>query len=57
MHGKYIYALEKEGYFLGVDVDLLSSNIFELSGEIDENVFITMDRVYFGDKYFELGNK
>lgn len=54
LHGKYIYAVETQGYFIAVDVDLLDSNVYEIPSEIDRPVFAKENRIYFDDRYFEL---
>ncbi|MGP1449863.1 MAG: hypothetical protein ACTTJS_01890 [Wolinella sp.] len=54
LHGKYIYAVETQGYFVAVDVDLLDANVYEIPSEIDKPLFANENRIYFDDHYFEL---
>ncbi len=63
IYGEYIYILEKSGYIIGVDKDLRVSNIFKLSNAsmfglvhkgLDEYIFASKDKFFYGDKYFKL---
>lgn len=54
IHGKYIYAIEKQGYLVALDVDLLDSHVYESSEEVDRPLFVAGDKLYLGDRYFEL---
>jgi len=54
LHGKYIYAIETEGYLVASDVDLLDSNVYELPDDITSPIFSVGDKMYYDDKFFEL---
>ncbi len=54
IYGEYIYLIEQGGYIIAVDKDLRVTNIFEFPSEIDEYIFTSKDKVFFGDKYFKL---
>jgi hypothetical protein len=52
--GEYLYIIEKGGYIIALDKDLSSYNVFEFPTKIEEPIFTTRQRVYYGDRYFEL---
>jgi len=54
IHGDFIYVIEKNGYLIAVDKDLITSNVYKLPTEIEELMFTTSDTLYYGDKYFKL---
>lgn len=54
IHGKYIYALEKEGYVIALNAQLTSSNTFKTDTDFDGPVFASKDKIFAGDKIFEL---
>lgn len=61
IYGKYIYAIEKEGYLIATDVNLASSNIFQfqsafygMNSAIDASLFATGDSIYYDDRQFRL---
>ncbi len=55
--GKYIYGVEKQGYLIAVDKNLITSNIFKLKEKIEKPLFTTENRIYYDKNYFELSNK
>jgi hypothetical protein len=55
IHGEFIYVVERAGYLIATDIDLISSNIYELPDNIESYVFTTNDKLYYEDKYFKLG--
>ena len=52
--GKFVYAVEKGGYLVAIDKDLITSNIYEIPTEIESFIFTTKDTIYYDDKYFRL---
>jgi hypothetical protein len=54
IYGEYLYAIEKGGYIIATDRDLMVSNIFELPSKIDDYLFISKDSLYFKDSFFKL---
>jgi len=56
IYGKFVYVLERGGYLIATDLDLMSSNVYELPDDITDFVFTTKDKLYYKDSYFKLGN-
>ncbi len=54
IHGKFIYVVEKAGYLIATDIDLISSNVYELPNEIEDKVFTTNDKLYYEKYFFKL---
>jgi hypothetical protein len=54
IQGKFIYAIEKEGYLIAVDKDLKTSNVYKLPDSIDEMMFTTKSSIYYNDSYYKL---
>ena len=61
IYGKYIYAVEKEGYLIATDVNLVTSNIFKfsapfygLSSSFDGFLFTSGDSIFYDNKQFKL---
>ncbi|MGP1581078.1 MAG: hypothetical protein ACTTH5_08705 [Wolinella sp.] len=52
-HGKQIYVLEKRGYLVALDVDLLGSSVYKLPSDIDTPIFSSGNRFYIDNRYFE----
>lgn len=52
--GKYIYSLEKEGYLIANDAELVVSHVYDLEQKIEDPVFVTQEHIYYDDQYFEL---
>jgi hypothetical protein len=57
IYGKFVYVIERGGYLIATDLDLISTNIYELPDEIEDFVFTTKDELFYEDKYFRLSNK
>ena len=57
IHGDYIYMIEKGGYIIATDLDLISINIYKLPDEIDTNIFTTGDTLYYKNHFFKLNKK
>ncbi len=61
IHGKYIYAVEKEGYLIATDINLGTSNIFKfsapfygMSSTFDGFLFTSGDSIFYDNKQFKL---
>ena len=54
IYGEFIYVIEKNGYLIATDKDLITVNVYKLPDTIDELMFTTSDTLYYGDKYFRL---
>lgn len=54
IYGEYIYAIENAGYLIATDLDLITSNVYELPDEIDSFMFTTDNTLFFEDHYFRL---
>lgn len=61
IYGKYIYAVEKEGYLIATDINLATSNIFRfeapfygLSSRFEGFLFTSGDSIFYDDKQFKL---
>jgi hypothetical protein len=52
--GEYIYAIEKDGYLIAIDEDLITANVYDFSEISDEKVIALNNKIYFNDKFFEL---
>ena len=55
IHGEFIYVVERGGYLIATDINLISSNVYELPDEIESYVYTTNDKLYYKDNYFKLG--
>ncbi len=54
IYGEFIYAIEKGGYVIAVDKDLITENYFKLPDPIEDLLFTAGDRLYYQDYYFKL---
>ncbi len=54
IYGDFIYVIEKNGYLIAVDKDLITSNVYKLPSEIEDLMFTTSNTLYYGDQYFKL---
>ena len=54
IYGEFIYAIEKGGYVIAVDKDLITENYFQLPDPIEDLLFTAGDRLYYQDYYFKL---
>ncbi|HOI83382.1 MAG TPA: hypothetical protein PKW30_03645, partial [Campylobacterales bacterium] len=61
IYGKFIYAIEKEGYLIATDVNLASSNVFQfsapfygMSSTIEGFVYTSGDSIFYDNKQFKL---
>jgi len=55
IHGEFVYIIERGGYMIATDLNLISSNVYELPDEIESFVFTTDDKLFYKDNYFKLG--
>jgi hypothetical protein len=53
IHGKFAYIVERGGYLIAVDLDLISSNVYKLPDEIDSFIYTTDDKLFYKDRYFK----
>lgn len=54
IYGSYVYMIEKGGYLIATDLDLMSTNIYKLPDEIETHMFTTGDTFYYKDRFFKL---
>jgi len=61
IYGKYIYAIEKEGYLIATDVNLATTNIFQFSApfygmasKFEGFLYTSGDSVFYDNKQFKL---
>lgn len=54
IHGTYVYMIEKGGYIIATDLDLISTNIYKLPDEIETHIFTTGDTLYYKNRFFKL---
>lgn len=62
IYGKYIYAIEKEGYLIATDVNLATSNTFKftaplyglLENKFEGFLYTSGDSIFYDDKQFKL---
>ncbi len=57
IYGDFIYMIERGGYLIATDADLISTNIYKLPDEIDSYLYFNKNTMYFEDKYFKLSSK
>lgn len=61
IYGKYIYAVEKEGYLIATDVNVATTNIFQfaapfygMGSRFEGFVYTSGDSIFYDDKQFKL---
>ena len=57
IHGDFIYMIEKGGYIIATDLDLISINVYKLPDEIETHMFTTGDTLYYKGHFFKLNRK
>ncbi len=57
IYGDFIYMIERGGYLIATDVDLISTNIYKMPDNIDSYLFFTKNALYYKDKYLKLIEK
>ncbi len=57
IYGDFIYIIERGGYLIATDVDLISTNIYKMPDNIDSFLYFTKNALYYKDKYFKLSKK
>ena len=55
IHGEFVYIIERGGFLIATDLNLITSNIYELPDDIESFVFTTDDKLFYEDNYFRLG--
>lgn len=55
IHGKFVYIVERAGFLIATDINLQSSNVYEMPDDIESYVFTTDDKLFYKDHYFKLG--
>jgi hypothetical protein len=55
--GDFIYMIEKSGYIIATDLDLVSINVYKLPDEIETHIFTTGDALYYKNHFFKLSKK
>jgi len=54
IYGQFVYVIEKNGYLIATDKDLITTNVYKLPDAIENLMFTTSDTLYYDDKYFRL---
>jgi len=54
IYGQFIYVIEKNGYLIATDKDLITTNVYKLPSAIENLMFTTNDTLYYDNKYFKL---
>ena len=57
IYGDFVYMIERGGYLIATDVDLISTNIYKMPDNIDSFLFFTKNALYYQNKYFKLSKK
>ena len=57
IYGDFVYMIEKGGYVIATDLDLISTNVYKLPDEIESHVFTTGDALYYKNHFFKLNRK
>ena len=57
IYGNFIYMIERGGYLIATDIDLISTNIYRMPDNRDSFLYCTTDALYYKDKYFKLSKK
>lgn len=57
IYGNFIYMIERGGYLIATDNDLISTNIYKMPDNIDSFLYFTKDALYYKDKFFKLAKK
>jgi len=55
IHGEFIYVVERGGFLIATDLDLISTNIYELPDAVKSFVFTSNDKLFYKNHYFKLG--
>lgn len=57
IYGDFIYMIEKGGYVIATDLDLITTNVYKLPDEIESHIFTTGDTLYYKNNFFKLNRK
>lgn len=54
IHGEFVYIVEKGGYLIATDLDLVTTNIYKLPSKIDTMIFATKNTLFVENRSFTL---
>ncbi len=54
IYGQFVYVIEKNGYLIATDKNLITTNVYKLPNAIENLMFTTNNTFYYDDKYFKL---
>ncbi|MBE0494931.1 MAG: PQQ-binding-like beta-propeller repeat protein [Campylobacterales bacterium] len=54
IHGEFVYVVEKGGYLIATDLDLITTNVYTLPDEIDTLIFATKETLFVDNRSFTL---
>ncbi|MFK5881530.1 MAG: hypothetical protein QM482_04900 [Sulfurospirillum sp.] len=57
IYGNFVYMIERGGYLIATDVDLISTNIYKMPDNIDSFLYFTKNALYYQNRYFKLSKK
>lgn len=57
IYGDFVYMIEKGGYVIATDLDLITTNVYKLPDGIESHVFTTGDSLYYKNHFFKLNRK
>ena len=57
VYGDNIYMIEKGGFVIATDLDLVSTTVYQLPDSIESHVFTTGDGLYYKNHFFKLNRK
>ena len=57
IYGNFVYMIERGGYIIATDLDLISLNVYKLPDEIETHMFTTRDTLYYKNNFFKLNQK
>jgi len=57
IYGEFVYMIEKGGYVIATDLDLITTNVYKLPDGIESHVFTTGDTLYYKNHFFKLNRK
>jgi hypothetical protein len=49
-----LYIIEKRGYLIKSDLDLQNFEVFKLPFTIEDSLFVTDDKIYYGDSFYTI---
>ena len=57
IYGDYIYMIEKSGYMIASDLELVSTNVYQMPDQIETHIYTNGDTFYYKDRFFKLNRK